>query len=315
MSELSREPSDGTIEQQAPSSDVYEIPPCEAGENCHLPTDIVLRSCDGVRFGAHTRNLELYSDGFPKADSVMLTRDDVELQEESDVVILLLKFMHHQPQPDLSLLASKLLIKFANAAEKYAVYSATGVCKLMVDLSVNDQPFDAFLYARKHGYTSMLDKAGKLAVAQEPAKFFAYTHSIGDVTWRDLAEAEIHNLSTTEVWDALRQYPDWPPIFGAWFRKREAFREAIFKVLKSPIPVFHKGGQKHCDEWHIFYENVLMNMGTAIPSEKSFLRVVENATPLLEGCSHCAIVVKSMKSVMHYDLAIIQGKSLTSFLE
>ncbi|KAJ3760443.1 hypothetical protein EV360DRAFT_39799, partial [Lentinula raphanica] len=99
---------------------------------CDLPTDIVLRSSDGIRFGAHSRNLEIYSDGFPKANSVTHTTEVVELPEDSDVVSLLLKFMHHQPQPDLELLASKLLIKFANAAEKYGIYCATGVCKVMI---------------------------------------------------------------------------------------------------------------------------------------------------------------------------------------
>lgn len=170
-----------------------EIPPCEgtmtlnyyltalthmlAGEECTLATDIVLSSSDGVRFGAHTRNLEIYSDGFPSVDAVRNSGEDVMLSEESDVLMLLLKFLHKQPQPDLSLLASKLLIKLANAAEKYGVYCATGVCKVMVGLvmftvmllgsqmfsrlSVEDQPFDAFLYAQKHGYSSILDKAGK----------------------------------------------------------------------------------------------------------------------------------------------------------
>ncbi|KAF8825091.1 hypothetical protein HHX47_DHR7000341 [Lentinula edodes] len=219
MSSLTAEPimPDYTAEYQE-SSTSYEVPPCEAGDSCNLPTDIVLRSSDGTRFGAHIRNLEIYSDGFPMANSVVNSHEDVELSEDSDVVMLLLKFMHHQPQPDLSLLASKLLIKFANAAEKYGVYCATGVCKVMIGISVNDQPFDAFLYAQKHGYSSIMDKAGKLALTQEPARFFAYAHSIGDTTWRDLAELETHNIPTKEVFEALKQYPDWPPIFGAWVR-------------------------------------------------------------------------------------------------
>lgn len=58
----------------------------------------------------------------------------------------------------------------------------------------------------------------RLALTQEPARFFAYAHSIGDTTWRDLAELETHNIPTKEVFEALKQYPDWPPIFGAWVR-------------------------------------------------------------------------------------------------
>ncbi|KAE9387726.1 hypothetical protein BT96DRAFT_1078971 [Gymnopus androsaceus JB14] len=49
-----------------------------AGEECTLATDIVLRSSDGVRFGAHTRNLEIYSDGFPSVDAVRNSGEDVD---------------------------------------------------------------------------------------------------------------------------------------------------------------------------------------------------------------------------------------------
>ncbi|KAJ3906685.1 hypothetical protein F5879DRAFT_621508 [Lentinula edodes] len=287
MSSLTAEPimPDYTAEYQE-SSTSYEVPPCE---------DIVLRSSDGTRFGAHIRNLEIYSDGFPMANSVVNSHEDVELSEDSDVVMLLLKFMHHQPQPDLSLLASKLLIKFANAAEKYGVYCATGVCK-------------------KHGYSSIMDKAGKLALTQEPARFFAYAHSIGDTTWRDLAELETHNIPTKEVFEALKQYPDWPPIFGAWYYKRELMREAIFDTLKNPIPVQHKGGQMRCADWYPFHIEVLSKMGTAVPSEKSFLQVLESSLPRLNGCGHCHIVVNSMKIRMS-GLSVIARRALTSFLK
>ncbi|KAJ4477140.1 hypothetical protein J3R30DRAFT_3482856 [Lentinula aciculospora] len=297
------------------SLEAHEIPPCEAGESesCNLPTDIVLRSSDGTRFGAHTRNLGIYSHGFPKADSVVHTKDEVVLSEDSDVLMLLLKFMHLQPQPDLSLLSSKLLIKFANAAEKYGVYCATGVCKVMIDLSVNDQPFEAYLYAQRHGYPSILAKAGKLAITQEPAKFFAYAHSIGDTSWRDLAELETHNLPTKEVWEALKQYPDWPPIFGAWYYKRELMRETVFEILKSPIPVQHKGGQMRCADWYPFYIEVLGKMGTAVPSEKIFLQAIESSLPRLNGCGHCHIVINSMKIRMN-SLNTIARRPLASFL-
>ncbi|KAJ3848653.1 hypothetical protein EV368DRAFT_86381 [Lentinula lateritia] len=300
MSSLAAEPimPEHTAEYLEPSAS-YEVPPCEAGDDCNLPTDIVLRSSDGTRFGAHVRNLEIYSDGFPKANSVVNSHEDVELSEDSDIVMLLLKFMHHQPQPDLSLLASKLLIKFANAAE---------------NISVNDQPFEAFLYAQKHGYSSIMDKAGKLALAQEPAKFFAYAHSIGDAIWRDLAELETHNLPTKEVFEALKQYPDWPPIFGAWYYKRELMRDAIFDTLKNPIPVQHKGGQMRCADWYQFHIDVLSKMGTAVPSEKSFLQVLESSLPRLNGCGHCHIVVNSMKIRMG-SLSIIARRPLTLFLK
>ncbi|KAE9387725.1 hypothetical protein BT96DRAFT_1078957 [Gymnopus androsaceus JB14] len=185
----------------------------------------------------------------------------------------------------------------------------------MVGLSVEDQPFDAFLYAQKHGYSSILDKAGKLAIAREPVKFFAYAHSIGDPTWRDLAEQETHNLPTKEVWEALKQYPDWPQIFGAWFCKREAMREVIFEALKNPIPVLHKGGLMHCADWYPFYADVLTKMSTAVPTESAFLQVIEGAIPRLNGCSHCIIVANSMKTRVHLTLSTVSGRPLSSFLD
>ncbi|KAJ3837721.1 hypothetical protein EV361DRAFT_278567 [Lentinula raphanica] len=307
---------EGTLEATVSSEvAVYEIPPCEAGDSCDLPTDIVLRSSDGIRFGAHSRNLEIYSDGFPKANSVTHTAEDVELPEDSDVVSLLLKFMHHQPQPDLELLASKLLIKFANAAEKYGIYCATGVCKVMIGLSVEEQPFEVFLYAQRHGYTSIMDKAGKLAITQEPAKFFAYAHSIGDTTWRDLAELETHNLSTQTVFDALKEVPDWPPIFGAWFLKREHMRQAIFDALRNPSTVLHKGGMLHCADWYPFLSDLLGKMATSAPTRQSLIQAIKGSLSLLNDCNHCGIAVETVLKSKLFTLEVIAKKPLSSFLE
>ncbi|KAJ3776095.1 hypothetical protein FB446DRAFT_722769 [Lentinula raphanica] len=304
---------EGTLESSEVAA--YKIPPCEAGDSCDLPTDIVLRCSDGIEFGAHSRNLEIYSDGILNVNSVTHTTGDVELPEDSDVVLLLLKFMHHQPQPDLELLASKLLIKFANAAEKYGVYCATGVCKVMIGLSVEEQPFEVFLYAQRHGYTSIMDKAGKLAITQEPAKFFAYAHSIGDTTWRDLAELETHNLSTQTVFDALKEIPDWPPIFGAWFLKREHMRQAIFDALRNPSTVLHKGGMLHCADWYPFLSDLLGKMATSAPTRQSLIQAIKGSLSLLNDCNHCGIAVETVLKSKLFTLEVIAKKPLSSFLE
>ncbi|KAF9477112.1 hypothetical protein BDN70DRAFT_811176, partial [Pholiota conissans] len=99
-------------------------------KDCALPIDIELLSSDGLRFGAHTKNLENYSDGFPLAASVQIFSDIPVLEEPGNVVELMLGFMHNTRQPDLRELPIHILSPLAEAVEKYMIYSAMEVCKI-----------------------------------------------------------------------------------------------------------------------------------------------------------------------------------------
>lgn len=101
-------------------------------EDCTIPVDLILESSSGDKFGAHKHNLQTYGDGFPLSDSVVtdVTNDIPVLSESSDVLRLMLRFMHHAPQPDLQKLPFDCVAEFADAAEKYFIYSAMGVCKI-----------------------------------------------------------------------------------------------------------------------------------------------------------------------------------------
>ncbi|THU82842.1 hypothetical protein K435DRAFT_971807 [Dendrothele bispora CBS 962.96] len=299
---------------------------CEASDDCTHPIDIIVRSSDGVRIGTHKSNLFACSKGLVPATSRLdsfgssshtNTLQDVVLPEDSEVIQLLLKFTHYQPQPDLRLIGTNLLFRFANAAEKYCVYSATGVCNIVMEMSMKDQPFEVFQYTSTWGYVGLQEAAAKLAMAQCPAKFFAYAHSINRSEWRDLAEQQTHKLTTKEVCDSLREFckgSEWPEVFGAWFQKRDTLRSALFFPLNNPIPVLHKGGSARCEEWHSFYPQLLGKMAVEVPCEDKFLSTLESLRPILKDCIHCGMVLKSMKERVHHGLESVVKKPLAEFL-
>ena len=98
------------------------------GEICQLPVDIILKSSDNVLIGAHKDNLEQWSEGFPRAESVVDSDDPVELPENAQTLKLLLAFMHNHQFPDISDLAGYKLFDLATAAEKYEVHAAKATC-------------------------------------------------------------------------------------------------------------------------------------------------------------------------------------------
>jgi len=98
--------------------------------DCPLTADIILRSSDGVQYGAHSINLEIYSGGFPPASSTNVTGEIVQMPETSAVLKLLLQYMHNDRQPDSSKITFKVLYPLAEAVEKYMVFSAMEVCKI-----------------------------------------------------------------------------------------------------------------------------------------------------------------------------------------
>jgi hypothetical protein len=123
--------------QRAVSPDLplhcVKLKPLTAVAGCHLEVDIILKSSDGTRFGSHVSNLETYSDAFPPSEFRNTNTPLIEvvsLSESSDVISLLLQYMHNQRHPDSSKIKFDVLSQLAEAAEKYMVFSATQVCKI-----------------------------------------------------------------------------------------------------------------------------------------------------------------------------------------
>jgi len=105
----------------------------EAVSECSLPIDVVLRSRNGATFGAHTDNLARYTGAFPKPG--ILTRTDspevVNLDERSEVILLILQFTHPDTRPPQTHdVWGDVMVELAEAVEKFLVFPAMEVCNL-----------------------------------------------------------------------------------------------------------------------------------------------------------------------------------------
>ncbi|KZP08006.1 hypothetical protein FIBSPDRAFT_939222 [Athelia psychrophila] len=146
---------------------------------------IFKRSSDGVLFKVHRKNLEVHSDIFAAADSIATESagnakadDVVPLSEHSSVLELLLQYMYRQPQPDLKAVEFEKLADLAEAAEKYQVFSAIAICNVFmrswIGRLINDRneleyhPLEVLVYAFKHDYSDLLDKAAVKVIAIAP---------------------------------------------------------------------------------------------------------------------------------------------------
>jgi class 3 adenylate cyclase len=81
--------------------------------------------------------LEAHSEAFaasppPRCAASTYRNEVVDLTEPSSVLELLLQYMYRQPQPDLTTVCFSDLKGLAEAAEKYQVYPAMEICKMMM---------------------------------------------------------------------------------------------------------------------------------------------------------------------------------------
>lgn len=173
-----------------PLTDAFLLP---ASSGCQLPIDIVLQSSDGKRFGAHTKYLGLFSEGFPSPngdDSVAgavvdANNETVVLEEDSTIVLLLLQFMHPQMPPDVYQLDPLTFMKLATAMEKYVIYSGMEICRLGMlyvphifllsctssanwkDRNMCEQkPIEVLTYAARQGYPDLVKPAAFAALRE-----------------------------------------------------------------------------------------------------------------------------------------------------
>lgn len=96
-------------------------------------SDVTFRSCDGILFQIHRKNLEVVSEGFSPPDGTTTQGDIVRLTEEADTLELLFQYMYPKRHPDLKGIAFKKLSLLAEAAEKYQVYTAMVICNFRME--------------------------------------------------------------------------------------------------------------------------------------------------------------------------------------
>ena len=81
-------------------------------------------------FKVHRSNLADHSEGFSPPPNTNSQDEIVSLAEAGDTLDLLFQFMYPQRQPDLKRMDFKQLAELSEAAEKYQVFAAMGVCNI-----------------------------------------------------------------------------------------------------------------------------------------------------------------------------------------
>ncbi|KAJ3519375.1 hypothetical protein NMY22_g13236 [Coprinellus aureogranulatus] len=140
--------------------DSERFPPVQA--------DIVFVSSDGVRYGLHSKNLECNTGGFPAITALLKEDGDpVTLEEPSSVLDLLFAFAYPDRLPLLEDMDYGTVIRLAEAAEKYQVYSAIYACRMCLRHRrdfIQTHPIEIALFSAKHDYEDILDLTSKQAV-------------------------------------------------------------------------------------------------------------------------------------------------------
>jgi len=159
-------------------------------KDCGLAIDVVLKSSDGELFGAHQRNLETHTEGFPIAGSTVAS-DPVLLEETAEVLRLVLGFTHNVRSVNLDTINFTLLASLAEAVEKYMIYAPMEICRILMSyvvqfkisiqpslifrlilrLAINNHPNEVFLYSVKHNYPELADEAAKLTLKHSASDF------------------------------------------------------------------------------------------------------------------------------------------------
>ncbi|KZP29131.1 hypothetical protein FIBSPDRAFT_851977 [Athelia psychrophila] len=135
-------------------------------------SDVTFRSCDGILFRVHRNNLKTSSEGFSPPDGTSSQNEIVPLTEDGATLDLLFQYIYPQRQPDLTKISFKQLAGLAEAAEKYQVYAAMEICHVRMSDAYSDHCFEVMMYALRHGYGDLMDKAEKKALEVSPTVAF-----------------------------------------------------------------------------------------------------------------------------------------------
>ncbi|KAF7350763.1 BTB domain-containing protein [Mycena sanguinolenta] len=134
---------------------------------CASDADLTISSSDNVLFKVHRKHLEVHSDVF--ADAANATRPEngdeiVYLQESSEVLELLFQFMYRQRQPDLRHVEFPKFMEFAEAVDKYVVYSALSAMESQMRVHITDHPLRVLDFSAIHGHADLGNEAARIAV-------------------------------------------------------------------------------------------------------------------------------------------------------
>jgi len=231
-------------------------------EDCKLTVDIVLKSSDGQLLGAHQRNLEMYTEGFPIAGSTLaIVSDPVCLEETAEVLHLMLQYTHNIRLPCLDTIPFTLVASLAEAVEKYLIYSAMEICKVKMMHATNDHPNEVFMYSVKHNYPDLTEMAAKSTLNNSASTFLALIREAGlpdDVAFR-------------------------------WLRYRNSRMEILVQLptAVSDSESHKKPGSGNCKRWKQFKLRVFDEVKRDMSTLDRFFDIVQKHQSTLHNCSIC----------------------------
>ncbi|TFK58211.1 hypothetical protein BDN72DRAFT_115865 [Pluteus cervinus] len=128
--------------------------------------DVTIISSDGIRFQLHKKNLALNTGGFPPLEFTSTTEEpeQVTLSEKGHILDLLFHFVCPQRYPNLESIEMSVLSELAEAAEKYEVFGAISMCKVVMKFETPNHPLEVFSYATRYNYLDLADKAALLVL-------------------------------------------------------------------------------------------------------------------------------------------------------
>ncbi|THV04796.1 hypothetical protein K435DRAFT_746628 [Dendrothele bispora CBS 962.96] len=152
-------PKSTPTEKQDPPKPIFTFPPNLKFSTTKVPADLFgdnatvsFISLDGVVFSAQAKHLKATTGGFPSQTPSLQPK---RLQEKSDVLELLFGFTRPQVPPTLEDIKFPLLIRLAEAAEKYVVYSAIAICMMKMKEFLPENAEEIFYFAVEHNRESL----------------------------------------------------------------------------------------------------------------------------------------------------------------
>ncbi|KAF9472494.1 hypothetical protein BDN70DRAFT_938141 [Pholiota conissans] len=141
---------------------------------CEPDADVTFISSDGIHFKIHSEHLTLTSTvGLARLPENVSTAgsDPICLSETSDVLEILFQFIEPPPlsrnhrHPSVMDMEPSLFFRIAEAAEKYIVYGAMGVCSMRMHQIVSEYPVEVLNHCALHGYPHLADQAAEKAIS------------------------------------------------------------------------------------------------------------------------------------------------------
>jgi hypothetical protein len=150
---------------------------------------VTLRSCDGVLFCVHRKNLEVHSEAFAGGQAFSTQNEVVDLTETASVLDLLFHYIYPQVPPKLDDVDINLLIGLAEASRKYFFHAVIESCELQLKYvdpmtyelmlkrvgydrnSISRFPFEVLQYASRHRRRELMDPAAERVLKMGISKF------------------------------------------------------------------------------------------------------------------------------------------------